>query len=271
MYSFARRERGYHEAFTRSRNLIGEQMLDSGTWSLTQNPSKYGRTVTLPNYISYLSNVSNRPQQIINFDDDFSKDGFATNLRNQQILESAGFSPIPVIHDCYNHQEVNHYIDNEYKYIAIGSGEILYAKMFDLEMIVKKFYRAGIKVHFLGSMDFSRIACLPVYSSDSSSWTQVGGKGGIKYWRPEKPGFDKTDNVYFDSYYSLPKIKRKNHYELYRYRQELEDYLDLELDMTVEDLTGAKRFFCRRVVNLHYFVQLEKRIRDEHRRRGFSF
>ncbi len=59
----------------------------------------------------------------MNFDEDFTVNGFDRNWANQIAIEKAGFKVIPVIHDFYSH-EPQFYIDKGYDLVAIGSGEL---------------------------------------------------------------------------------------------------------------------------------------------------
>ena len=241
-------------------------MLDSGAWTLNSNRKKYEKIITFRGYKSFLKIIAPRVDHYYNFDEDFSKNGFETNLRNQLDLEDAGFNPIPVIHDCKG-EEIQYYIDEGYDYVAIGSGELAYAPVYKLKGIVENLYNNGVKVHFLGKTDFKKLALMPVYSCDSSTWAQAGSRGNhINYWNPKRMRFDKTDNVYLD----------KDFLKKYPFRLQFEEYINREFGFYLEDLLDktillAVRQLCMQMLNIHYFVVIEKLISEKHQELGYKF
>ncbi len=138
-----------------------------------------------------------------------------------------------------------------------------------MDPIVERFYRAKVRVHFLGTTRYEILVPLPVRSCDSSSWTQAGARGHILYWNPEKPGMDKTDKIYLEG--TFPFDEKRTYFIQYRHRRELEIYLQDELGLTYMDIMGPQWAINRALVNVHYFVRLEKRIMARHRELGFSF
>jgi len=184
------------------------------------------------------------------------------------VLEAAGLKPVPVVHDSYG-PEVQLYIDRGYELVALGSSEVRDADVDELYRIVDKFYSQGIKVHLLGSTKYEKLANLPVYSCDSSTWNHAGSRGHIIYWNPNKPGIDKTDPVCFDE--KRAKRLSRNPIETYPCRFELECYLEEQLGYSGDLLSDQGGWFYRHIVNIHYFVQLEKRIAAKHRELGYRF
>ena len=63
----------------------------------------------------------------------------------------------------------------------------------------------------------------------------------------------------------------KNHIDDHSNYDEIEDYLNRELNYSIEDLKGPRGLSKRLVANLHHFVQLEKRVAAKHRELGFRF
>ena len=54
------------------------------------------------------------------------------------------------------------------------------------------------------------------------------------------------------------------------FRDQLEDYLHRDLNMSLDDLMGKKKYLYRAVANIHYFVLLEELINQKHREQGFK-
>ena len=270
LVSYGRRDRGEMILLSVDRPKVNGLVLDSGTWSLNQNPRKHEGRITLEGYMAFLKVFADKVDFYFNFDEDFSKDGFDTNLANQLRLEKAGFSPVPVIHDCYG-PEVQYYIDRGYKMLAIGSGELAYASLDNMHFIMEPFRKNNIKVHFLGCTDFMKLAYLPVYSCDSSTWTQAGARDYALFWNPARSGFDKTDRVFLTEDASQ---KREGlHHTDHPFKREFEEYLHREFGFSLENLVGrgAEVLLSRQVVNIHYFLELEKQVNAKHKELGFTF
>jgi hypothetical protein len=242
--------------------------MDSGTFTLNQNPKKFRKIITIDGYKSYMRIFADKVDFYFNFDEDFSKSGFATNYGYQIDLEKAGFSPIPIVHDCYG-SEIDTYIDRGHDLIAIGSGELRFAGLDELYRIVNGLYQKGIKVHFLGCTEYQKLAYLPVYSADSTTWNRTGTSGRIFYWNPNRIGFNKVDKIVLDD--KPPKRLTKYHIRDYLFRNQLEDYLYYDLKLSTDDLLGEDRYFNRSLVNIHYFVLLEELINRKHKEQGFTF
>jgi hypothetical protein len=260
MLSYGRRNKESSKLLFEYRKYLKRVALDCGTWTRNQNMKRYQDIITFRGYLSFLKNLKDRLDFYFNYDEDYSKDSFDTNLGYQLDMEKEGYKEaIPVIHNCYN-QEINYYVDEGYKYIAIGSGELASASLDELSYIVNPLYRRGIKVHFLGCTEYRKLAYLPVFSADSSTWAQAGARDYIKYWNPGRSKLDKTDKIYLDE-----RIWD------YPYLDQLEDYLDDELGLEIDTLLGKGKHLNRQLVNIHYFVNLEDRINKKHKELGFTF
>jgi hypothetical protein len=268
LISYARLSKDSSRAIFDHRNLIGSLILDSGTYSLYNNREKYSRKLTLAGYKGFLKHLGKHFDFCFNFDEDYSRNGFHVNFVNQNDLEKAGFEPVPVVHDCYG-SEIQFYIDQGYRMIAIGSSELKNENYQELYRIVEKPYSQGVKVHFLGSTEFLKLAFVPVFSADSATWNHAGCRGHLIYWNPNISGPDKTEKIRFN--YGLPKRLLKNHIDTHPQREEIEEYLGRELGLTIDQLKGSKGVFYRRLANIHFYVQMEKRIKARHRALGFKF
>jgi hypothetical protein len=248
--------------------LIGSIICDSGTYSLSANPEKLSKKITLRGYRSYLQQLGKYYDFYFNFDQDFSRDGFSTNLQNQLELEKAGLSPVPVVHDCYG-PEIPYYIKKGYKIVAIGSGELRDAEVTELHRIVNKLYSKGIKVHLLGCTVYSKLAYTPVYSADSTTWAHQGARGHVYYWNPDRPGYNKQEQVCF--IYKKHGKHMSNHIDNHPQQLQINRYLKSQLNLSIDDLKGSKGSFYRFIANIHYYVQLDKRVAAEHRKQGFKY
>ena len=271
LISYGRRERDEMALLYEDRSLVSSLILDSGCWSLNQNRKKYQDLITIQGYSAFLRNFANKVDFYFNFDEDFSRDGFDTNLAHQIRLEHEGFKPVPVIHDCYG-PEVQYYIDRGYKMLAIGSGELQFASLDEMHFIMEPFRKNNIKVHFLGRVDYEKLAKLPVYSCDSSSWTQAGTKSNYAlFWNPARSGFDKTDKIFLTE--DIFQESKGRHHTDHPFRRDFEEYLHREFGFYLENLVGkgTEVLLNRQVVNIHYFLDLEAQVNKKHSELGFTF
>jgi hypothetical protein len=268
LISYGCRDRHSRSLLSTHRGKINGLILDSGAFTLNNNPVKNAERVAFDGYLAYLKIRAEDFDFYFNFDADFSKTGFETNFGYQLDLEYAGLKPVPVVHDCYG-DEIKTYIDRGHKRIAIGSGELMYAGLDELHHIVEPLYRRGIKVHFLGCTEYKKLAYLPVSSADSTTWNRTGTAGKIFYWNPHRSGYKKLDKITLED--NVPKRNVQYHIRDYTFREQLEDYLYQELKMSLDDLMGKRKYLNRAVVNIHYFVLLEKKINDMHLEQGFIY
>ena len=259
MLSYGRRTKESNKFLFEYRKYLKRVALDCGTWTRNQNLRKYEDIITFPGYLSFLKIFVDKLDIYFNYDEDYSQDSFDTNLGYQIEMKKAGFKKaIPVIHNCYN-REINHYVNAGSKYIAIGSGELKFASLDALHYIMNPLHRNGVKVHFFGCTEYRKLAYLPVYSADSSTWGQAGARDYINYWNPALKRVDKTDKI----------VLNHNVWD-YPYLDQLEDYLDEELGLSIDDLMGKGKLLNRQLANIHYFVKLEERINKKHQELGFK-
>jgi len=269
LISYGRRNRQEASLFFKNRHLVGKLAADCGTWTLNQNREKNEHRITFEGYKHFLKAFADKLDFYVNYDEDFSRKGFETNLAYQLRLEEAGFTPIPVIHDCYG-PEVQYYLDRGYKMLSIGSGELKFGSVQELRIIMEPLYEQGIKVHFLGCTDYEKLAYLPVFSSDSSSWTQAGARDYVLFWNLARSGFDKTDKVLLTQ---EPSTKMKGlHYKVHPFINEFEEYLDRELGFSIEEIVGngSMVILKRQIINIHYFLDLEAQVNKKHAELGFN-
>ena len=267
LISYAHRETQTSGLMLDHRSIIDGLIMDSGVWTLNNNPAKYGKSITFYGYMAYLKQFADKLDFYFNYDAIFDKNGFSTNFGYQVDLELAGLRPVPVIHDCYG-SEVQLYIDRGHKLIAIGSGELKHAGLDELYNVIAPMQRAGVRVHFLGCTEFKKLAYLPVYSADSTTWNRTGSSGNIFYWNPLRAGHKKLDKIALDD--GVMRGGAKYHIRTYPFRRQLEEYLCRELKLGLDDLYGREQALNRSLVNLHYFVLIEEYINRKHKEQGFN-
>ena len=240
-------------------------ILDCGAWTdqKSMNPTD------IDEYISYLLVTGGHYDFYFNLDQDFRENVFSSlNLGHLLKLEEAGLHPVPVIHSLYT-GEIEYYIDKGYKIIALGSS---YATRLDaLKFVFDKFAKyPDVKIHIFGTTNYKNLIEVPAYSVDSSSWGTSGKFGDMTYWNSESDKVDKTDRIYIGGYYR-PYDEPEHHFETYYCKKQLEEYLEKTFHFTYKDFLGANGYYNLQIVNIHHYVELEKRITEEHRKKGFIF
>jgi hypothetical protein len=246
------------------KDKLKSVIFDSGAWTDQRSPFP----TDIDEYIGYLSVASGYYDFYFNLDQDFNEDIFSSlNLTNLLEMEKAGLTPVPVIHSLYT-GEIEYYIDREYPIVALGSS---YATRLDaLKFVFDKFSKhPNVKIHIFGTTHYENLIEVPVYSVDSSSWGTQGKFGNIVYWNPESEKVDKTEEIYVGGYYH-PDKPAMHDFVTYWCRRQFEEYLQDTFNFTHQDLLGDDGYYNMQVVNMHYYVELEKKITAEHRKKGFT-
>lgn len=258
--------RGHRNSeLTGLRDKMNSLILDSGVWTINNAKSVNGKILNVDSYISYVKLFGHKYDFYINFDEDFTEAGFEKNYGNQLKMENAGLSPVPVVHDIYG-GEIDLYIDRQYPIVALGSSQTRGFE--DLEFAVEKLSKHNIKIHLFGKSMYSALAPLPIWSCDSSNWTQQGPFGYITYWNENKKAIDKTDYIFFDDFQTQE--PGRIYFRTYAFRKDLETYLDQSWGITYDDLMGYDSNLNRQLVNMLYYVELQERVSEEHLKKGFS-
>jgi len=263
LLSFALLNSDTGEMIKRKGTKLRGICLDCGAWTDQKSPNP----TDIDAYIDYLLVAGKHYDFYFNLDQDFNENYFSSlNLKHLLKLEGAGLAPVPVIHSLYD-GEIEFYIDRGYKMLALGSS---YATRPDaLKFVFDKFSKyPDTKIHIFGTASYENLIHVPVYSVDSSSWGTSGKFGELNYWNPESDKVDKTERIYIGGYYH-PNDDPKEHFLNYRYKTQLEEYLDRTFHFTYEDLLGDNGYYNLQVANIHYYVELEQRITAEHRKKGF--
>jgi hypothetical protein len=245
------------------RDKINSLILDSGAWTDQRSPSP----TDIDKYIAYLSIAGKYYDFYFNLDQDFSDNVFSSlNLTHLLAMEAAGLKPVPVAHSLYT-GEIEYYIDKGYPIVALSPS--FSVSVDTLKFVFDKFSKyPQVKVHIFGTTNYKNLIEVPVYSVDSSSWGTQGKFGNIAYWNPRREELDKTEYIYVGGYYH-PDEKMKHHFATYWCRQQLEEYMEKTFNFTYRDLLGDNGYYNMQIVNMHHYVELEKRITAEHIKRGF--
>lgn len=261
LLSYALLENDTYDILVTHRDKVKSVILDSGAWS----DNTKGIKTDIDGYISYCKNAGHLYDFYFNLDSDFREDHFSPeNLENLLKMEKAGLKPVPVIHSLYT-GEIDYYIEKGYSIVALGSS---YAtRLDDMRFIFKMFEKhPQTKIHIFGTTIFENLIEVPAYSVDSSSWSLAGAfPHEARFWNPEIEGLDKTDSLNYTGRYN-PKDKRDNYYLNHPYRKEFGEYIWKTFNFRHTDLFFPEN---RQLVNLKYFADLEDRITEEHRKRGF--
>jgi len=245
------------------RHMIKSLIVDSGAYSVANGTSD----LTMAQVISHLKLWGHYYDIYFNFDTDFSEEGFENNFDNQTRMERAGLKPVPVIHNFFD-EEIDHYIQSgKYEWLALGSWQT--SKFENIEHAVRRIKRGNsdIKIHWFGGSRYEWLVQLPIAACDTTSWTQAGAYGVIKYWNPHNPKLDKTDDIYVGG-----RIRdldpSLHHFVTYRYRKDLEAYLHANFGFSYMDLCGYDDKYNMQLINMKYYTDLEQRVNDERLKRG---
>jgi hypothetical protein len=263
LLSYSRMTGQTHDLLVTHRQKLGSIILDSGAYTLWNSKRVRDPTLTLAGYRAYALATHHLFDFIFNFDTDFSENGFEHNFANQLTLETAGLKPVPAVHDIYG-EEIDVYIAKKYPIIALGSVQITGEG--ELSLACSRLKGANAKIHLFGNTGFDFLGSYPIWSCDSSTWDQEAGRGYILHLKTENYKL-RTFHVQFDP---LVETKDTNRFPFkrYPYRDELENMLLDTFNLTFSDLRGPDGLTYRQVVNIHYYLELQKRLSDEQDRRG---
>jgi hypothetical protein len=265
LISYAMRDSDFSEMMWKYRDKISSLILDSGAF--TKNIAKNKETadaIDIQGFKAFClaNNNKNCFDFIFNFDEDFSDHGFEANYRNQLELLDAGINVVPVVHDYLEETaEVDVYLKEKYPIIALGYSKKNKTSK-NIISVSKKIQEAGLQVHLLGKSSYSELRKYRnIDYNDSSNWAQAVRYGYIYYWNKHRIAGKEEDRIRFKD----KQWKSKEdipYFEEYENRQKLEQYLKNELGITYKKLYGHNAHFYRSLVNAHYYVNLQDRLRD---------
>ena len=264
------------------RDMFGGLILDSGAFGLnmkkhrgqlTEEDYEIEATQLYLDYIDRLQDHKSEYDFYISMDDRFDSAGFLHNRERYNEMLEVGLDPVPVIHTLDpDSEEVKYWINlkDKPKMVAIGQcDEYPTRKPNDLRKVAEKLYEAEMKPYFLGITNCMSLARIPVHSCDSKSWLNYGSIGQVLYWNPKSKMTDKTEKLYFPEYEGQ-KIKG-NLYHSYKHRGDFERYIGEKLGFTMDDLLGLKKGQNRLLVNIVYFIELERQINAIHENMDIVF
>lgn len=250
--------------FLNNRHMLSSIIADSGAWSVAKGKKIDFSIVTL---IAYLKLWGHRFDRYFNFDTDFSDHGFSNNWANQQRMEQAGLSPIPVVHNFFNF-EIDFYMSlQKYPWLALGSAQSTNLDDFRYAVDRIKWKDSRAKVHWFGGSKYEWLIQTPVASCDTTTWAKTGGYGDIYFWNDQKNSVNKADKIYVGG---RLRSNRDDgyHFVTYPWRKDLEEYLANTFGFEYADLLGYDDKFNRQLVNVRFFAELEDRINAERQMRG---
>lgn len=262
----------------RYRHMMGDIILDCGAYSLndldlTQEEFESKAHRLYVQYKAYIKRVRPWYSFVFSFDDDFKPDSFEHNLERLLEMEREGIYAVPVLHNLSN-QEEEYFIQRGDDVVAIGQCQGDDRENLEvLWPVVDKLYNSPqkIKVHIFGMTTPKLIRHVPVYSCDSKTWLDYGARGRVLYWNPENPGLDKTDILYFPKRQNPFTTGSGIYYYDYPYLESFKQYIGDRLHIKLRQLNGLQHDKYRELVNVLYFLELEKLITEEQRQEGIVF
>jgi hypothetical protein len=227
------------------REMIGLLYCDSGAFSANKGKLK----LTISEYRRYIQRYGHLFDAVFNLDDDFNNPGH--NFNNQAYLEETlsekSVRPIPVIHDRDDpFEEFEIYVKQGHDYIAVGSNSRLPD---DVYKKIKDNY-PDVKIHMFGSLNRKMLMNHRPYSADATTWAVQAGNGRIYYWDP----IDQDDYLIYIGEREM-KDESIRTFENFHHKAELEAFLSEKFGYDHNDLRTSTD--ARRIVNLHFFKQLE--------------
>ncbi|MCK5679309.1 hypothetical protein KAI46_00685 [bacterium] len=241
--------------------------LDSGTYSLNsgkKDPHR-NRWITVENFIDFIKRFGHLFDFYPNFDEGFEPEDMMKNLFHLNRMEKAGLNPLPVVHDLYG-DEIDIFIDRGYKHVCLGSALVNNKKT--MELLMKRFEGTGIKRHIFGQISFDQITENPISGCDSTGWARKVSKGNVCWWNPEKEGLNKTETFYIPN-------KGGNSKETTIFNHPcktlFDQFLQDEFNVNLAAFTSTdKSTILQQMVNIHYFITMEKAVNKIQREKGFS-
>jgi len=267
LLSFGTRENNYSQMFTTNRDQINSLILDSGAFSKNNSQSNRTAAISLSGYMAFLKYNHQKFDFAFTYDQDFELDGFDTNYPIMHKIIAAGFPVVPVVHDYIGQErdEISVYVEEQHPIIALGySTHKKHNAITNIKTAIKPILGAGLKIHLLGLTSIDVHSSVPVHYSDSSSWAQEGMYGCTVWFNPTR--IDKNFGqcrMYFKDKLNSAREKLSlldNHPD----RDIFLDYVKTQLGLSYDDLHGHFCDFNRQLVNVHYFVQLQDKIRLIH-------
>lgn len=169
--------------------------VDSGAYSAAMQ----GAEIDIDAYIAFIKRNADVIEVYANLDviskGERGEDTAALTYRNQQYMEAAGLSPMPVFHAGEDESYLKHYVEN-YEYIGLGGVAqpgfgLTFTTRAWLDRLFSQYVcdEAGwprVKVHGFGITAVRDMLRWPWYSVDSASWVLVNCVGGGSIYVPRR-------------------------------------------------------------------------------------
>ena len=270
LVSYGLRNQNIADFISEHEDKINSLILDSGTFTMNFAQQEVTRKkIDFEGYRAFLKTIGHRFDYAFNFDSNFADHGQDDNDRYMRILQDDGLNVVPVVHS-YSEREVKHYLKEGHTIIALGYSEGKKTEA-NIKKLSQMIHDNGAKVHVLGISTWKKLAHTPVAYCDSSSWMQYGRFGIIQYWNEDKivpADSDKTDSIHFKD--SLDSKSAKHQFHDYAHGKQLYKWIKDEFGWDYYELMASDSMMKRTLVNIHYFVQLQKRITAHHEKLGFK-
>ena len=272
LVSFGLRNESMYSFLHEYKDNINSIVLDSGAF--TKNSAKSSdlrAAITFCGYKAFLQRYAGHFDYCFNFDENFEAEYWYENQVYLDQLHAEGHSNVvPVVHS-YTEEEVECYLRKGYPIIALGFSE-QHKNPANIRKLSHMIHDAGAKVHVLGVSTWNGLANAPIAYCDSSSWIQHSMYGTLLFWneaRADSSFADCTDRIKFVD--KTGKTPRSPHYyHDYEYADTLSVWLYETFGWEYYELMNPDNFMKRTLVNIHYFVELQRRITAHYNQLGFA-
>ena len=164
---------------TEVKNRKVELFLDSGAYSAWSQ----GKKISIDEYITFIKKHEDVIDVYANLDVITSAE---RTWRNQQHMEKAGLSPLPVYHFGEDIKWLTNLLERKYPYIGLGGMVPISTQnlVHWLDDLFKNYLTDStgipiVKVHGFGLTSLRLMLRYPWYSVDSTSWVLTGRMGSI--------------------------------------------------------------------------------------------
>lgn len=255
LLSYGRRNNSYSHLIEKQVKGEVNIVLDAGTYTANNSKKDNSQKINFGGYKSFVDNLNNYFDFIFAYDINFQKNKWKDNLKYLAVSKDIGLKNIvPVIHS-YTEKEIKTYLDMGYKLIALG-----YSKEYKTEENISKcanlIYKNNAKVHLLGKTTENILKTNPISYCDSSNWVQYSWDRKVIYTDQ-----DTGETKYFKHIKSSPPKTE----EVDKFKRYLKQIIGDRI--TIEDVFQKRKLF-RNVLNMHYYINLEKEINEHKAKNG---
>lgn len=250
LLSYGLRDSNYNPLFEKQKKGKVNLILDSGTFTANGSKKDCSQKINYAGYANFVKNLNEYFDFVLAYDINFQEDAWKENIKYLEDNKTMGLQNIvPVVHS-YTYAEIEKYLEMGYKLIALGYSK-KYKNKDNIAQCANFIHENNAKVHLLASTGEDILKNNPIDFSDASTWVQNGKNNTVIYKDP-----DNGQRKYFNLNKSSTKdedVEKLNRY----LKQTIGEYI------TFEDLNLQNKIF-RNVLNMHYFINLEKEISSYH-------